>query len=149
MFTVYRIWGCIAICRSRKPATALVKGVWWGGVHLPGSGYRDFWRARSSGFPALDDDADQTVFSRVILFSSPCTSTANAVHYAVLWHKRIIITTTTSNVIIVERRRLSSRAWLVSGSRVFGQCVSRNIVILIYYCIYFGRRRPGTADLPR
>ncbi|CAH1708072.1 unnamed protein product [Aphis gossypii] len=56
----------------------------------------------------------------------------------------------TSNVIIAERRRLSSRAQLVSRSRVFGRRVSRNIVILIYYCtLYIGRRHTDTADLPR
>lgn len=104
-------------------------------VHTARSGYRGFWRVQSMGFPALNDNADQTtVFSRAIIFSSPCASNANAVHYAVLWHKWIIIIT--SNVIIAERRRLSSRAQLVSGSRVFGWRVSRNIVILIYYCIY-------------
>jgi len=33
VYIVYRVWGCIAICRPRKPATALVKGVCLGGVH--------------------------------------------------------------------------------------------------------------------
>jgi len=94
-----------------------------------------------------------SVLPRDIIFSSPCTSTANAVHYAALRHKRIIIiiiiTSNVINIIIVERRRLSSRAWLLSDSRVFSHRVSHNIVILMYYCVLFGRRRSGTADLPR